>query len=264
MPVFNIDNYGYYKYFENDSLNVSDTPHLILDEAFCDSVYIYDGANNRLDIEVIKKYVGNYIFTKFYELNLDPFKENNGIKFELLKFVSFDIIDTSLQTSREVYKVNKENSLRELEYKFLNTNNKLGIEINDNDVKNNYFIPRDFSSNEYKLYTNLKEKLDELMQSNEQTANLGKYSLYMIIPRSIPLNIKFNYKKYNFNTENNPEIDNNPEIENFRTKYIYLSNFVYKNVKYNIYEFTGDLDYKTETSGEITRYILDNITISKK
>lgn len=265
MPVFNIDTYDYYKYNEiklvNNSVNY---PYLIIDDSFNESIYIYDKNNyDRLDTKLTHKYIGNYIFTKFYELNFKDDKLDNinlgNIDFELLKFVSFDIVDPS-KISRNEYISNKKSksNLDKLEYKFLDTKNRLDITINDTNVLNNYFIPNDFSSNEYKVYTNIYTNLKEKSQSNENTVNLGKYSLYIIIPRSIPLNIKFNYKLYN------DEYETNPEVENFKTDYIYISNFIYKNVKYNIYEFTGDLDYTITTIDGLNRYILDNITITKK
>lgn len=253
MPVFNIDTLDYYIY--NNINNISHYPHLIIDESFNSSIYIYDKTNlNRLDTELDHKYIGNYIFTKFYELNFNEHNSDN-IVFELLKFVAFDIVDTS-KINLNDYINNKKLNLDKLKYQFLTQNgNNLMNDINnvenDNYVVNNYFIPKDFTSYEYKLFSNLKNKIPE-------NNNFGKYSLYMIIPRSIPLNIKFNYKQYN------SEYETNTEIENFKTNYIYISNFVYKNVKYNIYEFTGDLDYTINTNNELNRYILDNITISKK
>lgn len=254
IDVFNIDTRDYYKY----NIKLNNYPYLIIDESFNESIYIYDKTDendyNRLDIKLKHKYIGNYIFTKFYELNFNEYNLDN-IDFELLKFISFDIVDTS-KINRNDYISNKKLKLHELKYKFLtqsgnNLINDLNNGENDNYVVNNYFIPEDFALHEYKLFSNLKNKLSE-------NDNLGKYSLYMIIPRSIPLNIKFNYKQYNTTDETNPE------IENFTTNYIYISNFVYKNVKYNIYEFTGDLDYTINTNNELNRYILDNITISKK
>ena len=151
----------------------------------------------------------------------------------------------------------------ESEYRFLSSGTPLTIHNdktkNDdiNFIKNNYYMGEGFESSEYKILTGLQGHTNQ-----EINPNLQQYVCYITIPKSLSVNIKFNYKE-NSTDPNVYEFDSRI-VENFRTKYIYRGDFTYKTVKYNIYEFIGDLNYSVDINNVKTYYILDNITLSQK
>jgi hypothetical protein len=282
--IFNINSRNYYDYNKNGLVI---NRYMMVDELFKKSVYIHYNNNIRLDnyhLDIddnnpkynYERYIGNYIFTNFYNLNIENMLKNKldnynnqfnpeDIKFELLKTISIDIINTDLYEGLNLnnYIERKLKGFDESEYRFLSSGISLTIhndesKYNDiNFIKNNYYMGENFGSSEYKILTGLRDR-----NPDEINPNLQQYVCYITIPKSLSVNIKFNYKE-NSTDPNVYEFDSKI-VENFRTKYIYRGDFTYKTVKYNIYEFIGDLNYSVDINNVKTYYILDNITISQK